>query len=310
LSVLAYPLALAAAAAFAVAIPLEHRAADRTPDVGGFSPRQIGSFARATLQNRWWLLGMGLNTLGFGLHALALSLGGLTVVQPLLVANLLFALPVNHWLRREPIKRIELVWAAVLVVGLCGFLLIATARVARTHEAADRGPAIVAGVIVVLVAGGLAFAGRRAGGGTGATLLGVVTGVMFAVTASLIKECTAIITHGPLALLTSWQLYGLAVAGAAGLLFNQLAYQAGPLSASLPAIAVVDPLVAILLGITVFDENLRHSPPAIIGEVVALALLAVGGIHLARLERLPKAAPAKGADELPDLPSHRSHPST
>jgi drug/metabolite transporter (DMT)-like permease len=299
LSALAYPLALAAAATFAVAIPLEHRAADRTSEVGGFRPRQIAGFVWATVRNRWWLIGMGLNAVGFGLHALSLSFGELSVVQPLLLANLLFALPVNHWLRREPIKLAELVWAGVLIVGLSGFLLVATAGVAPTHDTADPGPAFVAGALVVLVASSLAFTARRAGRSTGATLLGVVTGMLFAVTASLLKECTGLIAQGPLTLLTSWQPYVLIVAGATGILFNQLAYQAGPLSASLPAIAVVDPLVAILLGIAVFDEHLRHTLPAIIGQVVFLALLAVGGVALARLEQAlepepePKTSPAR-----------------
>jgi drug/metabolite transporter (DMT)-like permease len=291
LSYLAYPVALAAAATFAVAISLEHRAADRTPEVGGFRPRQLASFVRATVRNRWWLIGMGLNALGFGLHTLALHLGALAVVQPLRVTQLLFALPVNHWLRREPIKPIELVWAAVLVVGLSGFLLIATAGVPSTHDAADRGPAVAAGVLVVLFTSSLALAARRTGGSTGATLLGVATGVLFAVTASLNKECTGLIAQEPVTLLSSWQLYAFLLAAAVGLLFNQLAYQAGPLSASLPAIAVVDPLVAILLGITVFDENLRHSPPAIIGEVVFLGLLTLGGLNLTRLECVPEDEP-------------------
>ena len=291
MSVLAYPVALAAAATFAIAIPLEHRAADRTPPVGEFRPRQIAAFVGATVRNPWWLIGMGLNTLGFGLHALALSLGGLAVVQPLLVANLLFALPVNHWLRREPIKPIELIWAGILLVGLSGFLLVATWGVPETHDAADRGPAIAAGVLVVLVSAALALSARRAGRSTGATLLGVATGVLFAVTASLIKECTGLISQGPVALLTNWQPYALVVAGAAGLLFNQLAYQAGPLSASLPAITVVDPLVAILLGITVFDEHLRHSLPAILAEVVFLGLLVVSAVNLSRLEHFPEEEP-------------------
>jgi drug/metabolite transporter (DMT)-like permease len=291
LSFLAYPVALTAAATFAVAIPLAHRAADRTPEFGGFRPRQIASFVRATARNKWWLIGMGLNVIGFGLNTLALSLGRLAVVQPLLMTQLLCALPVNHWLRREPIKPIELVWAAVLVVGLSGFLLIATAGVPTTHETADRGPAIAAGVLVVLVTASLALAARRAGRNTAATLLGVATGVLFAVTASLNKQCTGLMAQGPVTLLTSWQLYAFPLAAAVAILFNQLAYQAGPLSASLPAIAVVGPLVAILLGITVFDENLRHSPPAIIGQLVSLGLLTIAGINLARLERVPEDEP-------------------
>jgi drug/metabolite transporter (DMT)-like permease len=291
LSLLAYPIALTAAATFAVAIPLAHRAAHRTPEFGGFRPRQIAPFVRATLRNKWWLIGMGLNVLGFGLNTLALSLGNLAVVQPLLMTQLLFALPVNHWLRREPIKPIELVWAALLVVGLSGFLLIATAGVPTTHDTADRGPAIAAGVLVVLVTASLALAARRARHNTAATLLGVATGVLFAVTASLNKEATGLMTQGPVALLTSWQLYAFPLAAAVAILFKQLAYQAGPLSASLPAIAVVGALVAILLGITVFDENLRHSSPAIIGQVVSLGLLTIAGINLARLERVPEDEP-------------------
>jgi drug/metabolite transporter (DMT)-like permease len=293
MSYLAYPTALAAAAAFAVAIPLEHRAADRTPDVGGYSPRNLGRFVGATVQNRWWLIGMGLNLLGFGLHALALSLGGLAVVQPLLVTNLLFALPVNHWLRREPIKPVELAWAGVLVIGLTGFLLVATAGVPPSHQPADPGPAIAAGILVVLVAGGLAVAARRAHRSTAATLLGVATGILFAVVASLIKECTHLLGQGPVTLLTGWQVYALLVTGAVGLLFNQLAYQAGPLSASLPVIAVVDPLVAVLFGVTIFDENLRHTPLAIVAEGICLALLALGGLNLARLEHAADDEPAE-----------------
>jgi drug/metabolite transporter (DMT)-like permease len=290
-SVLAVPAALGAAFAFAVAIPLEHRAADRAPDAGGYGPRQIGAFVRATVRNGWWLLGMALNTAGLALHATALSIGSLSVVQPLLVSNLLFALPVNRWLRHEPVSRRELVWGAVLVVGLSGFLLLATAGVQQTSQPADVGPAIAAGVLTLVVAGGLAVAARRAGRGTAPVLLGVATGVLFAVTASLIKECTRLLPH-PLSLLTSWQLYALIVAGAVGLLFNQLAYQAGPLAASLPAISVVDPLVSVLIGVTVFDENLRHTPGPIAGEVVCLGLLALSGVMLARLEQGPAELPA------------------
>jgi drug/metabolite transporter (DMT)-like permease len=284
MSGVAYPVALLAAAVFAVAIPLEHRSADKAPDAGGLSPRQIVVFARATLRDRWWLAAMGLNAVGLGLHATALHLGSLAVVQPLLVANLLFALPINHWLRREPVQVVELVWAGLLVVGLSGFLLIATVGVPPAQQTVDKGPAVGAAALIAVVAATLTITARRSGGSTAATLLGIATGVMFAVTASLLKVNTGLLAHGPLRLLAGWQLYALVAVGAIGLLLNQLAYQSGPLSASLPAITVVDPLVAVLLGVAVFDENLRHSPPAIAGELLCLALLALAGYHLARLE--------------------------
>ncbi|MDQ1662368.1 MAG: hypothetical protein QOJ68_2348 [Blastococcus sp.] len=291
MSALAYPAALVAAAAFAIAIPLEHRAVDSLPYDGSLQRGQIGLLVRATTRNRAWLTGMSLHTLGLGAHALALSLGGLAVVQPLLVANLLFALPINRRLRRERVRAIELGWAAVLVLGLAGFLLLATAGVRTGTEVADRGPAVAAGVLTSLVAVVLVAAAYRAWRSAAAALLGVATGVLFAVTASLIKECTVLVVQGPGRLLAGWQLYALVIAGLTGLLLNQLAYQAGPLSASLPAITVVNPLVAILLGVLVFDENLRHSAPAILGEIIFLGMLALGAVSLSRLEQFPAAAP-------------------
>lgn len=302
MSFAAYPVALAAAACFAVATPLEHRAADRAPQAGSLAPRRVVAFVRAVVSDRAWLGGMVLNGLGVGLHAFALYLGALAVVQPLLVANVLFALPVNHVLRREPVRREELAWGAALVVGLSGFLLVGTAGLPSAGGAPDVGPAAAAGVLTVVVVGALVLSARRAGRTTAATLFGISTGVLFAVTASLIKQCTELLATGPIALLTGWQLYALLVVGTTGMLLNQLAYQAGPLAASLPAITVVDPLVAILLGIVVFDEHLRHTAPAIVGEVVALALLSVAALRLSRLERVDESTDAPVAGEPTDRP--------
>jgi len=285
LSALAYPLALCAAGVFAVAALLEHRSAGQVPDAQGLAPRQLAAFVRATLRHRWWLAGMGCNTVGFALHAWALHTSALSVVQPLLVSSVLFALPLNHWLLGEPITAAELGWSAALVTGLAGFLITGTAGLAASHEPADTGPAVAAGVLAVLVVGSLGVTARRGGQGDAATLLGAATGVMYALTATLIKACTNVLVHGPVALLASWQLYTLLVTGAAGLLLNQLSFQAGPLAVSLPVITVVDPLLAVLLGVMIYDENLRHTPLAIVCEFAFLGLLAVAATALTRLQQ-------------------------
>ncbi|MGH3781760.1 MAG: hypothetical protein ACRDRO_14355 [Pseudonocardiaceae bacterium] len=58
-------------------------------------------------------------------------------------------LPLQRRLRHERIPRNELLWAFALVVGLAGFLLVATAGFPAIHENADRGPAIAAGLLTV-----------------------------------------------------------------------------------------------------------------------------------------------------------------
>ncbi len=65
-------------------------------------------------------------------------------------------------------------------------------------------------------------------------MLAFAAGTIYAATAALLKALTGIALHGRLALVTSWQLYAVIVAGAGGLLLNQLTFQAGPLAASLP----------------------------------------------------------------------------
>jgi EamA domain-containing membrane protein RarD len=127
------------------------------------------------------------------------------------------------------------------------------------------------------------FLARRLTRGPRAALIGVAVGVTYACTAALIKSCTNIVLRGLPALLTSWQLYALIVTGVAGLALNQLAFQAGPLHASLPAIATVDPLLSVALGVLVYDERLRSGAGAWIAEAACLAALAAAALFLSRV---------------------------
>ena len=97
-------------------------------------------------------------------------------------------------------------------------------------------------------------------------------------------------------LLTHWQPYTLIAAGGLGLLLTQLAFQAGPLTASLPAIATVDPLLSIAIGVLVYDEHLRRGPLG--GATLAglLLLLTLAVIQLARLNT--QAAHPRASDPL------------
>ena len=67
------------------------------------------------------------------------------------------------------------------------------------------------------------------------------------------------------------------------------------LRASLPAIATVDPLVSIVLGVLAYDEHLRPGAAAISGEILCLAVLCAAAIYLSRLTVLEE-IPALAAD--------------
>jgi hypothetical protein len=272
---------LAAALAFAVASYLKHRSAEGIPAAGdGVTP--VITLARHTVKDPIWLVAIVADTTGVGLQVAALRLGALSVVQPLLVTTVIFALLLRHRLyRRVPAR--DFAWAGVAATALIGFLLLAGTVRQHRSSAADRLPAVIAVLVGLVLAVGCVFLARTTSTrGRSAALLGIAVGFIYAGDAALLKTLTSLATHGITVVATSWQLWTLLGAGTVGLLLNQLAFQAGPITASLPALSTVDPLASIAIGVAVYDEPIRHGLFASCGLTAALLVLGVAIIQLAR----------------------------
>ncbi len=236
---------------------------------------------RQAVSSGAWLLGTALAGIAFALHALALHEGDLTLVQPLLVTMVLFALPASWAIDGAAVSLSELVWAVVLVLALTGFFAAAD-PVTRSAPGVDPWPAILASALATLAIVCCVLLARRRGGGQSAALLGGAAGIAFAGVAGLVKTVTHQLGHGPGALLGQWQLYALVAVGAVGVVLAQLAYRGGPLSASLPAMNCINPLVSVLIGVAVFDEHIRTGLYASSGELLALAMMTVATVLLSR----------------------------
>ena len=89
---------------------------------------------------------------------------------------------------------------------------------------------------------------------------------------------------GVAAMVTAWPTYALLAAGAGGVLTNQRAYRTAGLSASMPALNIVNGLTSLAFGFLVFSEVPRHSPLFLGLELGALACIAVGLWMLVELE--------------------------
>ncbi|MEN3361429.1 MAG: hypothetical protein V7637_5411 [Mycobacteriales bacterium] len=275
-------LSLCAAFAFALSSSFKHVSAGHVPDAQSLRPTEVRRFVHATLKHRLWLAGIGCDAIGLALQITALHIGALAVVQPLLVSGLVFAVLLRQLHEHHHITRREMLWAATLTAALAGFLLVAGTGTPRHHEHVDAIPALFAGVVGAALAATCVGLGRRMPAqGRAAALIGVAVGVIYAADAALLKALTDIAARNWLHPLMSWQLYAVLVLGAAGLLLNQLAFQAGPITASLPATATVDPLISIVVGVAVYDEHVRRGPGA--GAVLAglLVLLGVGVMQIA-----------------------------
>jgi hypothetical protein len=290
--------AVSAAALFAVAAALQHRSAGLVTAAGQGQAARVAGFAPRTLRHPLWIAGALASLAGFGLHALALRDGPLTLVQPLLVTGVIFALPLRQVLERRRPRYSELGWAAALALGLAVFIVVSTPAAGAGH-AADPQPAVICLAVIALSIPGCCVAGRRATGSLAAAALGTAAGLALAATAGLLKETVDVASRDAAALLTTWPGYALVVVGGIGLLLNQLAYQAGPLRASLPAITTVNPIVSLVIGVAVFDERFRSGAPYLAGEILGLALIAVAAIGLTRSGPGEGARPVTGEDRGP-----------
>lgn len=302
-------LSLGSALAFAVSTNLKHSSAAQVPDASGLRVGTLARFVAATVSHRLWLAGIVADVIGLALQVVALHLGALAVVQPLLVSGLLFSL----LLRRRRGRRVtgaEIRWSLVLSACLVTFLFLAGANPGTgtgAGDGPDRLPAVVAAVVGVAVAAAcLLLAHRRRPAAGAAALIGVAVGMVYAATAALLKGLTDRAVHGPLVALTSWQLYTVIVVGAVGLLLSQLAFQAGPLTASLPAMATVDPLLSIVVGVMVYDEHIHRGPWSGAGLVVLMLLLGVSVVELGKVDAADP-APVDGdtAATRPGVPPER-----
>jgi drug/metabolite transporter (DMT)-like permease len=269
-------IAVAAAIAFGWSTAAMHSSAFNSPEHVGTLP----SILRHVIGQPRWLSGMAASLLGLVLHAYALSLGSLVVVQPIVSTGLLWALGFGELLaRRRPTASI-IAWALVMASGLA--LFFATDESSSGRRTPTPGAAAViltAGAVVVAVSWLLAprVSEKRAG-----ILLGAAAGVVFGLVAGTLKATTA--TTGVVALFTDWPVYVLLALGAAGFSLNQAAYNKVPLAQSLPILNIVNPIVALTYGVAAFSERPTGSAGIVGAELAGLAATLVGVFMLAREE--------------------------
>lgn len=270
--------ALLAALGTAVSSVLQAKAAENAP---AHLSLRVGLLFHL-LGRPVWIAGIAIGVVGFCFHALALDQGTLVEVEPILTTSLLFALPLGVRMGEQRLGVREWSGAGAMIVGLTGFLVLAD------PTGGDYEPSgaawVVTGVVVGGVAGGCVLLGRRATSpATRAAFYGSAAGVLFAAGAAVTKAATAMLdTSGLEAVLTSWIPWAIAIGGLAALLLAQSAFQAGPLAPALTPFVGLNPLVAGLIGIALFGEQIHTQPSDVVGALVAVGVALGGIVTLAR----------------------------
>jgi drug/metabolite transporter (DMT)-like permease len=275
-------LALLSALGNGAASVLQRRAAmdqeRELPGSGGGVGQALRHLPRL-LRRPYWLAGGAAMVVSAVAQVGALAVGRLSVVQPLLVSELLFTLVVGSVVfHRRPDGRTWLSFV-MLAAGLALFLVVADPSHGRATS--RNGLWLPAGVVLVLAVGALLLAARALRGAARAAVLGCATAVGFACTAALIKEFTGRFGQGVAAVFTSWPLYAVCLVGLLSFLLLQSTLRAGTLAASQPALTLGDALVSIALGWMLFGERVELGL-RLLPEAVGIALMAAGIVGLTR----------------------------
>jgi drug/metabolite transporter (DMT)-like permease len=273
---IAVVLAIGAGFTYALASVLQQRAASEEPPELSL---RLGLLV-ALVKRPMWLLGTVVDGGAYFLEAASLALGSLIVVQPLLVTGLLWALPLATIGNAGKVTRREWIPAIALVVGLAVFVVVGDPGGGRSQAS---------GLAWVLTAVGLTvpiaiavIAARGAAPGRRALLLAFGAGCVYGMTAALTKSTLDVLEHDGWGVFAHWQPYVLVSVGVLGFLLNQSAFQAGHLAASLPAMAITDPVIGSVIGVTLFGESVGATGAvALSATAVAVVVMVVATISLA-----------------------------
>jgi len=273
---LATLLALAAALMIGIGEVVQQQSAQ---DVTGERVGTIELFGRLLRDRQWWT-GSLVGAAGFALQAAALGFGSVVLVQALLVVSLLFALLISAMVNHRRITRWEGTWAVLLVAAVA--VVVTVGNPQEGHARASLHAWAVVAAIMVPAVVVCAIGARIFSGSVSAMLLGLLSGSLWGVFYVLTKGVVAQFGHGIGALLRMPELYAWGVVAISATAWVQSAFRAGPLSASLPAITVSNPLVASVLGVTILGETITKNNAARTVLAFSVAAMVVATVALSR----------------------------
>jgi hypothetical protein len=277
-SVLVLVLAVSAACCLGFGFVLQQDAARKAPLGDFLSPRLLLDLMRVPS----WLGGIALMAVGMALGAIALGQGEISLVEPLLATNLLFAMALSRHRTRQPLGRQGWSGLALLAGGVTAFIVAGQPR----GGGGDADPVRHWLIIGAMTGLALLLTGyaKRSRLNAGPALLATAAGLLYGVQDALTRISGQRFAEGGLLhLLTGWQPYAVLVLGVTGLVLVQSAFETAALRMSLPALTAAQPLAGILCGVGFLGDRLRTDTGALAWEAAGLAAIVTGivvlGLH-------------------------------
>ena len=228
-----------------------------------------------------WLAGTSFMVLAALFQLSALALAPLIVVQPIGALALIITSILNARIYKVRLDGKTIGSIAVILVGVASFVSLA-ATSAITTEMSDQKLLQVVGIMVLLLAV-FAFAFAWSRGNLGPLSYIVGAGVLYGFTASLAKVVILRVYQGDYNLLTLFAILALLAATFLGGWFVQNAYASGPPDLVIAGLTVVDPAIAVGIGIVILGEAAQADVAQVSGFAIAGAIAMTGVLMLSRV---------------------------
>jgi len=226
-----------------------------------------------------WLFGMAAQAGAFVFQAIALHNGQVSIVQPLLVTELVLVLVLRRIWLRQSVALAAWNGAVLTSAGLAVFLVAGEPRGGRQVPAGHHWIAAIAAATILAAV--LTIAARRGSPSRRAALYAGANGIIWALEAAFIKATTDTIAQSGVAgMFLRWPVYATVAAGAAGFLLLQQALHVGPLRISQPVTVIVNPIASIAVSVWLFDEYFTSNAVVLAAAAAGFAVMCVGVVYL------------------------------
>ena len=295
LKILAICLALFSAVVLAVGTQLQNGAVgdQKKAALSGRSHLKLSQFVELIRRPKW-VTGMALTLVALCVQVTALALAPLILIQPIGAIALVITSLLNAKITKTRLNSASVFAIVLCTAGLGAFVLMA-------HQVAEE-PAIDDSALIVILTlttalictfGFIFF--------TGASKFKPLTfiigaGVLFGFVATLTKVVLKrlfqqggfermisfqgdLVTDG----LTTLALLGMIAAGLLGAWFVQNAYASGPPDLVVAGLTVIDPLVAVSIGVVLLNEAMNAPWPIMLGFIASGAMSVIGVFLLSKV---------------------------
>ncbi|MBB2974493.1 drug/metabolite transporter (DMT)-like permease [Microbacterium endophyticum] len=279
---LGIPLALSGAVFMSFGAQYQHRGVTKVGQLAGgansngLTLSQLGRL----LTRPSWVLGTVMLGLAIVCQLGALSVAPLIVVQPLGAISLVITTLLNARVTGHTPTRRSITAIIACVGGI--FLFVTVAALFAVEQAVTTSQIVIVLLLllvisIVLVLLWLLFRRRQAR----ALFYVVAAGIVYGFVATLAKIVILRVQDGNFDWLTLLSLVALVAGTGLGAYFVQTAYSSGPPDLAIAGLTVVDPMVAVLVGLTVLGEGSAVPFWGYVIFIIAGAVAIWGVINLA-----------------------------